>query len=586
MIALSYLLGFSSWGGSNCCMDTHSRVPFVSAYYLSFPALFILFTFTAYAVPVVTVISPKAGISGGSPVFYEAYAVSSGCAKGISAIRIYTAPGVMAFTTSGDHLETFVQLKAGSYNTVVQAWDNCGGVGKTAVAIKINATAGVTVYLPSGKTDSSPIHIAASAQNSACAKGINAIRIYTASSVSPYTVNASQLDAYVSLPAKNYAATVQAWDNCGHVFKSAFPLAVSGSAAGYLYSSYGTADKGVAKLNVTADGSLSNPNGEGDPPIFAAAGAFSATSDPGGWFVYVSADKGIFGFQVNPANGSLTSIAGSPFASPQSVMVQVDPSGNFLYSIGNNITTYRINRSSGALTATNKATSIPVGASQFTSTDQYFYLLGSSQPVEILGFKLDSNTGALIGVPGSPYRSLGSGTHMLDVLTASGKFLFAGANLVSSGNISGEIFTFAINNSNGALSLIARPPLLAPQEDQQLSNIWADAQRRFAWALWQDTTGTGNSIAAYDIESDGSLVPTGFAVAPPYPGAFNFLQEDGIGQHLFTFWEDATQQGVATWDISNGDVTLTSHVALEQSFPSFAALASQNLETLVRKHPN
>jgi 6-phosphogluconolactonase (cycloisomerase 2 family) len=331
---------------------------------------------------------------------------------------------------------------------------------------------------------------------------------------------------------------------------------------------------------------LINSNGTDDPPISASAGAFSVASGPGGWFVYVSADKGIYGFQVNPADGSLTPIVGSPFASPQSVTVQVDPSGNFLYSVGNNITTYRINRSSGALTATNKSTSIPAGASQFTATNQYFYLLGSSQPVEILGYKLDSNTGALSAVPGSPYSNLGSGTQMLNVLTASGKYLFAGADLISSNTINGEIFTFSIDNSTGALSMIARPSLLASQENEQLTNIWADAQGKYAWALWQDTNGSGTTIAAYDIDSDGSLVPTGFAVASPYPGAFNYLQEDSSGEHLFSFWEDSLNQGVSTWNISNGDVSMSSHLGLAQSFPSFASLAMQNLETLVRKHPN
>jgi hypothetical protein len=63
--------------------------------------------------------------------FYEAYATSPSCSKGISAMRIYTAPGVSAYTVNGSHIETFIKLKAGTYNAVVQAWDNCGGVGKT-----------------------------------------------------------------------------------------------------------------------------------------------------------------------------------------------------------------------------------------------------------------------------------------------------------------------------------------------------------------------------------------------------------------------------------------------------------------------
>jgi hypothetical protein len=78
---------------------------------------------SAFAVPTVTVISPKSGASAGSPIFYQAYATSATCAKGISSMRIYTAPGVVAYAVKGGHIETFIKLNPGTYNTVVQTWD-------------------------------------------------------------------------------------------------------------------------------------------------------------------------------------------------------------------------------------------------------------------------------------------------------------------------------------------------------------------------------------------------------------------------------------------------------------------------------
>ena len=84
----------------------------------------------ALAAPTVTVISPKTNGNAGSPVFYEAYATSASCAAGINAMRIYSAPGVNAYTTYGARIETFINLAAGTYGTTVQAWDNCGGVAK------------------------------------------------------------------------------------------------------------------------------------------------------------------------------------------------------------------------------------------------------------------------------------------------------------------------------------------------------------------------------------------------------------------------------------------------------------------------
>jgi hypothetical protein len=88
--------------------------------------------------PVVTVTSPGSGASVGSPVNYVASATSSACSKGISAMRIYTASGVNAYTINANKLNTNINLPVGSYSTVVQAWDNCGGVGKTTVNITVS----------------------------------------------------------------------------------------------------------------------------------------------------------------------------------------------------------------------------------------------------------------------------------------------------------------------------------------------------------------------------------------------------------------------------------------------------------------
>src|SRR3981189_2585498 len=81
--------------------------------------------------PVVTITSPGSGGSVGSPVNYVASASSSSCSKGIATLRIYTAPGVNAYTINSNSLNTNINLPVGSYNTTIQAWDNCGGVGKS-----------------------------------------------------------------------------------------------------------------------------------------------------------------------------------------------------------------------------------------------------------------------------------------------------------------------------------------------------------------------------------------------------------------------------------------------------------------------
>lgn len=72
-----------------------------------------------------------------SPVHFVASATAVNCNNGISAMGIYTAPGVLAFKVNGSSLDTYLAMSAGTYNTVVQAWDNCGNAYKAPVTITV-----------------------------------------------------------------------------------------------------------------------------------------------------------------------------------------------------------------------------------------------------------------------------------------------------------------------------------------------------------------------------------------------------------------------------------------------------------------
>ena len=84
----------------------------------------------------VAVSSPKANSTVSSTVQYVATA-SSSCSKGVSAMGIYTAPGKLAYTSQGAQLNTTLTLSPGVYDTVVQAWDNCGGSSRAPVTITV-----------------------------------------------------------------------------------------------------------------------------------------------------------------------------------------------------------------------------------------------------------------------------------------------------------------------------------------------------------------------------------------------------------------------------------------------------------------
>ncbi len=94
--------------------------------------------------PAVTVTAPLNAAQVTSPVQFSASAASPNCASGVASMRIYSAPGVSAYTTSGSSLNTSISLSPGTYNTVVQSWDNCGNVGKTFVTITVGGTGSQT----------------------------------------------------------------------------------------------------------------------------------------------------------------------------------------------------------------------------------------------------------------------------------------------------------------------------------------------------------------------------------------------------------------------------------------------------------
>src|SRR5438067_6845342 len=94
----------------------------------------------------VTVTSPSNNSTVSSPVHYVATA-STSCSKGVGAMGIYTAPFVLAYSVNGASLNTNLTLSAGTYNTVVQEWDNCGGSAVAPVTITVSGSGG-----GSGKT--------------------------------------------------------------------------------------------------------------------------------------------------------------------------------------------------------------------------------------------------------------------------------------------------------------------------------------------------------------------------------------------------------------------------------------------------
>jgi hypothetical protein len=94
----------------------------------------------------VTVSAPGSGTTASSPVHFVATGSSPACSKGVAAMGIYTAPFALAYKVNGSQLDTQLTMSAGSYNVVVQQWDNCGWSATANVALTVGGPSGGKVF--------------------------------------------------------------------------------------------------------------------------------------------------------------------------------------------------------------------------------------------------------------------------------------------------------------------------------------------------------------------------------------------------------------------------------------------------------
>jgi hypothetical protein len=187
---------------------------------------------SAPAVAGVSVTAPLNNSSVATTVQYVATA-STTCSKGVSAMGIYTAPNVLAYTVNGSSLNTLLNLSPGTYQTVVQEWDNCGGVDKTNVTIVVKGSAAeVQVMAPANNANvATQVQYVATASSSSCANGVAAMGIYTAPGVLAYLAKGASLNTILNLNRGTYNTVVQEWDNCGGSAKTPITINVAGSTS-------------------------------------------------------------------------------------------------------------------------------------------------------------------------------------------------------------------------------------------------------------------------------------------------------------------------------------------------------------------
>lgn len=315
------------------------------AFYLIICVALILTGLSFATTPQVTVSTPVNSSGITSPVQFVASATSSQCPQGVSAIGIYTSPGVLAYVVNSSQLNTQINLQPGTYNTVVQAWDECGGAGKIPLTITVTS-------------DTYP----------------EPRFLYTTE------YNAGKIAGYLVNPTSGaLTATGQSpvWAHWG-------PVRVASDKGGYrLY----VANQGSQDLSAYF---IDRDNGyltavPGSPFGAGGTGTYVAVH-PSGDYVYETTDTshggnaGVTVFAVQ-SNGSLKQVPGSPFStSGDPEAVAVDSTGSYLYvdiTFSNQIDGFSIDKVNGALTPLPGSPYLvpsPPNCSNCSSTGEYDWL--------------------------------------------------------------------------------------------------------------------------------------------------------------------------------------------------------------------
>ena len=472
---------------------------------LSFCGFAVLTVSALATTPVVTVTSPING-QYGSPVNFAATASSPDCAGGISAMRIYTAPKIGVYTVDAAQLDVNINLTDGSYNTVVQAWDNCGGVGKTEINVTVIST---NFAPPRFVYITQPQH----------------------GTVAGYIVNPQSGEL-------SFNGQTPVWAHWG-------PWAVASDSGGnHLYvANEGSLDLSAYSINRT-NGHLTPVPGANFP-----TGSWTYQTGvavhPSNKFVYVATDSngcncgnsGVVAFSV-ASNGSLTPVPGSPFLTAGgNIALAIDPKGKYLFTSGfvsstntnGVINAFKINQTTGALTAVagSPYPIIPVTCPACFQGEQFNDLTTDRNGNFLIGpgylngviyvYRINRSTGSLAEVAGSPFLDeeprqctycAGAGPTSV---TVSGNNGFVIAQNQGDAN---NLVAYQLDAVTGGLTMESKT--WGPPNWGYTGEIRADSSGSFVYTLGQlAQPGVPFLMTGYMIDqSNGSLNPVPGA---PYP---------------------------------------------------------------------
>jgi len=234
-------------------------------------------------------------------------------------------------------------------------------------------------------------------------------------------------------------------------------------------------------------------------------------------FVANTNSNTVAAFQVDPTSGSLSPVAGSPFATGMAPeFMAADAAGKFLFvanSNSNDVSVFSIDATKGTLTAVTGSPfstgNQPKGIAVLSSANLLLVTNNASNDISV--FKFDPMKGALTSVaqPANTFASLsgpiGASTDPM------GKFLFV-TNLNSS-----TVSAFSIDQAAGTLAPVAGSPFATGTTPIGLAS---DPNGMFVYVgdHMANVTDPAAALSAFSINSmNGGLTPVG--ALPPAPAS-------------------------------------------------------------------
>jgi len=235
-------------------------------------------------------------------------------------------------------------------------------------------------------------------------------------------------------------------------------------------------------------------------PFHAGSNPTAIAVDPAAQYLYVTDqdDNTISAFTIDPTDGSLSPVAGSPYAAEGTVSgaLAIDAQGRFVYvaNLGSDtIAGFSIDASSGSLTPV-AGSPFAAGISLQTSTHPYlavsrtdfvYVAAPGGSGAYIAGFSLDPTTGALSQIAGSPFSVDGPSAPPLFPCVATAflidpkaRHFYTGFDCPE-GTDTGYFVTAAIDPVTGVLTVASTPA--NPYPSPIIGSLAADSTGAFLY---------------------------------------------------------------------------------------------------------